>query len=177
MTKLKELEDLNRDQWFGTLKSICKARVDWNLCIEVVLLALMLVAILSSIGGIKLYGRDIPSLIVFIAISCMLALDVLSNYRFRKESGSLNTPDQLLHLYEKTVQNNAKCWFSIIVLLISKTIIDTNFSGLSFWLWLSFLIIVLVAYIISFFKDGLPKERDKEIIKALRELAEEEYIE
>ena len=173
MTKLKELEDINRDQWFGTIKSICKARVDWNLCIEVVLLALMLVAIFSSIGGMKLHDRDIPSLIVFIAIGCMLVLGVINNYRFRKKSGSLSTPDQLLHLYEKTVHNDAKCWFAIIVLLISKTIIDANFNGLSFWLWLAFLIIVLVAYIVSFFKDELLRKRDNEIIMALRELTEE----
>ena len=173
MTKLKELEDLNRDQWFGAIKRLCKARVDWNLCINVVFLALSLVAILSNLGGKKFNGTDAISFIVFIALSCVLAWSALSNFRFRKQSDSLSTPGQLLRLYEKTVQDNAKCWFAIIVLLISKTIIDTNFNGFSFWLWLAFLIIVLVVFIVSFFKDKLLRERDMEIIMALRELAEE----
>lgn len=173
MTELKELENLNRDQRFGTLKSICKARVDWNLCIEVVLLALVLVAIFSSIGGLKLYGLDIPSLIVFIAVSCMLVLGVLSNYRFRKKSDSLNTPDQLLHMYEKTVQNNRKCWFAIIVLLISKTIIDTNFNGFYFWLLSAILLVLVVVYVNLYLKNDLLSQREKDIIMALQELAEE----
>ena len=173
MTELKELENLNRDQRFGTLKSICKARVDWNLCIEVVLLALVLVAIFSSIGGLKLYGLEIPSLIVFIAVSCMLVLGVLSNYRFRKKSDSLNTPDQLLHMYEKTVQNNRKCWFAIIVLLISKTIIDTNFNGFYFWLLSAILLVLVVVYVNLYLKNDLLSQREKDIIMALQELAEE----
>ena len=173
MTELKELDNLNRDQRFGTLKSICKARVDWHLCIEVVLLALVLVAIFSSIGGLKLYGLDIPSLIVFIAVSCMLVLGVLSNYRFRKKSDSLNTPDQLLHMYEKTVQNNRKCWFAIIVLLISKTIIDTNFNGFYFWLLSAILLVLVVVYVNLYLKNDLLSQREKDIIMALQELAEE----
>lgn len=173
MTKLKELDNLNRSQWFGTLKSICKARADLNLFIEVLLLVLILVAILVNLNSIELNGSDAISLLLFIAMSCMLLWGVFSNYRFRKKSDSLNTPGQLLNLYEKTVQDNAKCWFGIIVLLISKAVIDTNFNGLSFWLWSALFIIVLVVYIVSFFKDALLRERDKEIIMALRELAEE----
>ena len=128
-------------------------------------------AILVNIDRIN--GSDVIPLLLFIAISCVLFWGVLSNYRFRKKSDSLNSPRQLLYLYEKTVHDNAKCWFAIIVLHISKTIIDTNFNGLAFWLWLAFLIIVLVAYIVSFFKDELLSKRDMEIITALRELAEE----
>lgn len=174
MTELKELEGLSRDQWFGTLKSICKARVDWNLCIEVIFLVLMLIVILSTFGTMRLYGLDIPSLVVIIAIICMVVWGVLSNYRFRKKSASISTPAQLLPLFEKTVQHNRICWFVIIVLLIGKTMIDTHFNGFYFWLMLALLVILVVGYVNLYLNKDLLSKREKEIIMALRELAEED---
>ena len=171
--KLEELENLNREDWFKALKGTCKSRVDLIFCLGLLLFILVAVAILTSLSDLKLNGFDIIPFVTLIAIGCILGLITLNNYRFRKRADSLNTPDQLLHTYEKTVQNNTKYRF-VNTILITCFFIFTIYNGRNSWWWLAIVLIILAVDIFLYFKKELVSERDKEIIRVLKELSEEE---
>ena len=165
-----ELDNLNKEELFETLKGSCKARVDLHYYIGILLLCLVCVAILFMLGQYRLYGLEIIPFVEFLAIGCIMGLLVANNYRFRKRADSLNTPEQLLHTYEKTVQNNNNCWFALMILIICRFIISTDFNGRYAWLRLAILIILLAAGVYLYFKKELVSQRDKEILRELREL-------
>ena len=52
--------------------------------------------------------------------------------------------------------------------------IDTHFNGFYFWLMLALLVILVVGYVNLYLNKDLLSKREKEIIMALRELAEED---
>lgn len=164
---LEELENLKQEQWFEALKGMCKSRVDLNLCIGVLLLVLVIIGLLSKLGHLD--WLDIE----FIAIGCVMGLLTLNNYRFRKRANSLSTPEQLLHTFEKTAKNNNKCWIAVALIITCKCIITTEVNGKYFWLTLAIQFIILAIGVFLYIKE-LINPRDKEIIKVLRELSEEE---
>lgn len=170
--KLEELENLDRKQWFEELKGMCKSRADLNLFFGLLLLVLVIIALLSKLGYSDINGIDIISFVEFIALGCLMGLLTLNNYWFRKRADSLNTPEQLLHTYEKTVNNNNKCWLALVLVIFLQSIVTTNFDGHYFWLRLVFLFILIVIAIVLYKKE-LINRRDKEIIRVLRELTEE----
>ena len=171
--KLEELEGLNRDQWFDELKGKCKSRADLNLCFGILVLVLIIIALLSRLGYSDINRIDIVPFVGFIALGCLMAFLTWNNYRFHKRADSLNTPDQLLHMYEKTVQNNNRCWLAFALLIACEEIIKAHFNGQYFWLKLGILLIAIIVAIVLYKKE-LINQRDKQIIRALRELTEEE---
>ena len=171
--KLDELEGLNREQRFEELKGMCKSRTDLNLCLGLLLLAFIILAVLTKLGYYGINGTDIIPFVEFCVLGCLVAFMTLNNYRFHKRADSLNTPDQLLNKYEKTVKNNNKCWLAFVLLIACKDILTIDFDGQYFWLRLVILFIV-IAVAVVLYKKVLISQRDKEIIGALRELTEEE---
>lgn len=115
--------------------------------------------------------------------SCMLflffisaGLIVVNNYLFLKGTDSLNTPEQLLDRYEKTLKNNRRAYYLGLLGIIGNitdpyAIIDRDMG----WLLIDiiFVVLLLALLVYSYFKGDFVNyktERDGDITRRLQDL-------
>ena len=164
----KELESLNRDELFEELKGKCKSIVKRDLygVIVLILVIPLLFFSLQKLGDPK----NIIYFISWITIFCYGVWLLLFDYRSLKNFDSLDTPERLLHWFEKKHRYRMITWFIGGIFLSVIFIVESWFKiGAIVGVALAIGIIALLFY----YGDG-PwwYRKDMDIIEQLRELVE-----
>ena len=112
----KELDNLNRGELFKELKGKCKSRTKIGLYGWLALLFLLLLLVFLEVNisyklNQNLQHREITLYIEEALFICAFCWYSLNNYRFLQKIDGLDSPDQLLHFYEKKLKNERGPFF------------------------------------------------------------------
>ena len=181
----KELDNLNRGELFKELKSKCKSRTKIGLYGWLALLFLLLLLVFLEVSiSFKLFKnlqhREITLYIEEVLFICAFCWYSLNNYRFLRKIDGLDSPDQLLHFYEKKLKNERGPFFLFQFGLLCYII-----DGLSFldifqlhkpWIGLLMILVVIVLFALVIYRyknvEKYYSSRAVEIIEQLKELTE-----
>lgn len=178
-----ELNNLNRDGLFEMLKGKCKSRAK---IYQYVVLMFIIIAI-AAIQWPWLFGSKnqyhdkidyILSLVFFILLVCEAGWLALYNYRFKKKIDSLETPEQLLHLFNKKIRceriSTLPAFFVLLLTIgydgFAKSVIGTE----NIYVVVFFVVAAALCVIYLSLCNGFRISRkDREIIEQLDELVGE----
>lgn len=114
-----------------------------------------------------------------LSVFCIAAAWIaVNNFRLLHKVNSLDTPEQLLHWYEMTMNNNRRAYYLAMLGLIGN-LVDPYAFIRSDWEWgwilvdLTILVATLAFLIYSYFKGDYLKyktDRDEDIIMRLHDL-------
>ena len=167
----KDLDNLSGNEMFETLKAKCKSKSRANIIFGLALFILIIAGILYLRSYPLEYRQGIACislLIEFAIIACASGLWALNNYRFLKKAGSLDTPDQLMYWYEKTIRIDRILFFLCLIAYL----LDLNLSLLTpLWVGLTAFVVLSVVFSLIFFKSDSSfwNSRNK-ILEQLQEL-------
>ena len=162
------LNNENRNELFEELKGKCKSIVKRDLYGSIVLILVipLLFFTLQKLGDPK----NIFYFISWITIFCYGVWLLLFDYRSLKNLGSLDTPERLLHWFEKVHRYRMITWFVGGICIFGIMLVGAGFNiGAIMGVALAIGIIALLFY----YSDG-PwwYRKDMDIIEQLRELVE-----
>ena len=171
--KLRDLNYVDRNEWFGIIKDVCRSQS------KRVVGFLVVVLLLITLAGIYFFtfnfqGNDIGDIatVCFELVICFaLIWGIVNNLRFLQVVGSLDTPQQLLLQHEKREKNDRKaalvCMLAVVVSLGGPY----SFTDWSWGYWA--MKAILIALILIFYFKGIymrSSDRDNEISERLQEL-------
>ena len=162
------LDNQTRNELFEELKGKCKSIVKRDLYGSIVLILVipLLFFTLQKLGEPK----NIIYFILWIAIFCFGGWSLLYDYRSLKNIDSLDTPERLLHWFEKVHRYRMITWFVGGICIFGIMLVGAGFNiGAIMGVALAIGIIALLFY----YSDG-PwwYRKDMDIIEQLRELVE-----
>jgi Na+/melibiose symporter-like transporter len=162
------LNNENRNELFEELKGKCKSIVKRDLYGSIVLILVipLLFFTLQKLGDPK----NIIYFMLWITIFCFGVWSLLYDYRSLKNLGSLDTPERLLHWFEKVHRYRMITWFVGGICIFGIMLVGAGFNiGAIMGVALAIGIIALLFY----YSDG-PwwYRKDMDIIEQLRELVE-----
>ena len=164
----QELENLNRKELFEELKDKCKSIVKRDLygVIVLILVIPLLFFTLQKLGDPK----NIIYFMLWITIFCFGGWSLLYDYRSLKNFDSLDTPERLLHWFEKVHRYRMITWFVGGIFLFVIFIVDAWFN---IWAIMGVALAVGIMALLFYYSDG-PwwYRKDMDIIEQLRELVE-----
>ena len=162
------LNNENRRELFEELKGKCKSIVKRDLYESIILILFipLLFFTAQKLGDPK----NIFYFICWITIFCYGVWLLLFDYRSLKNLGSLDTPERLLHWFEKVHRYRMITWFVGGICIFGIMLVGAGFNiGAIMGVALAIGIIALLFY----YSDG-PwwYRKDMDIIEQLRELVE-----
>lgn len=171
--KLRDLNYVDRNEWFGIIKDVCRSQS------KRIVGFLVVVLLLLSLAGIYFFtynyqGRDIGDIaaICFETVICFaLIWGIVNNLRFLRMVGSLNTPQQLLLQHEKREKNDRKAALVGMLVVVASLGGPYSFTDWSWGYWA--MKAILIALILIFYFKGIymrSSDRDNEISERLHEL-------
>ena len=171
--KLKDLNYVDRDEWFGIIKDVCRSQS------KRVVGFLVVVLLLITLAGIYFFkfnfqGHGIGDIaaICFETVICFaLIWGIVNNLRFLRMVCSLNTPQQLLLQHEKRGKNDRRAALVGMLAVVAGLGGPYSFTDSSWGYWA--MKAILIALILIFYYNGIymrPSDRDKEITERLQEL-------
>lgn len=175
---LDEFYNLSKDECFVRIKAECRSQAKQRLRFDVIL-ALFTIAIIIVFAWKWLdHGRNVRILPFFqFSVLCLAAVwAAVSNYRCLQWVDNLNTPEHLLHWYEKTMNNNRNAYYLGTLALIFNVVDPYAFDNHEWdWIWvdMTFVVLMLAFLIYSYFKGDYLKYKtdlDEEIIDRLHDL-------
>ena len=158
----------NRNELFEELKGKCKSIVKRNLYGSIVLI---LVIPLLFFTGQKLGDpKNIFYFISWITIFCYGVWLLLFDYRSFKNLDSLDTPERLLHWFEKVHRYRMITWFVGGIFVFVIYLVDSWFN---IWAIVGEALAIVIIALLFYYSDG-PwwYRKDMDIIEQLRELVE-----
>lgn len=164
----KELESLNRDELFEELKGKCKSIVKRDL--YSVIICILIIPILFFTAQKLGDPKNIIYLMFWITIFCYGGWSLLSDYRSLKNLDSLDTPERLLHWFEKVHRYRMITWFVGGIFLFVIFVVE---SGFNIWAIVGVALGIGIMALLFYYSDG-PwwYRKDMDIIEQLRELVE-----
>ena len=171
--KLKDLNYVDRDEWFGIIKDVCRSQSKRAVGFLAAILLLVILAGIYSFTS-KSQGLEVGDIaaICFDLVICFtLIWGIVNHLRFLRIADSLSTPQQLLLQHEKRIKNERRaalvCIVTVIVSLGGPYILTV--SDWPYWAMKA----ILIALIIFFYYKGSymrPSNRDIEITERLQDL-------
>ena len=173
---LDEFYSLSKRECFEKLLDESRSQAKRRLCISLIFM-LIFIALIIWIVIYKPQGYEYYTICQF-AVFCLGAGWIaVNNFRLLRRLDSLDTPEQLLYWYEKTIKNNHKASFLIILGLIGSFYPDIAYNIKYFnWNWIlveltaNVAIIVFLLYIYFKGYQNDRTRRDEEIVDRLEEL-------
>lgn len=171
--KLKDLNYVDRNEWFDIIKDVCRSQSKRGVGFLAVILLLFIHA------GIYYFTfnyqghnvGDIAAICFDLVICFTLIWGIVNHLRFLRVLGSLDTPQQLLPQHEKRIKNDRRaalvCMLAVVVSLGGSYAFTDSSWG--YWAMKA----VFIAIILIFYFKGSylrPSERDNEITERLQEL-------
>ena len=171
--KLRDLNYVDRNEWFGIIKDVCRSQS------KRVVGFLVVVLLLLSLAGIYFFtfnfqGNDIGDIatVCFELVICFaLIWGIVNNLRFLQVVGSLDTPQQLLLQHEKREKNDRKAALVGMLVVVASLGGPYSFTDWSWGYWA--MKAILIALILIFYFKGIymrSSDRDNEISERLQEL-------
>ena len=171
--KLKDLNYVDRNEWFGIIKDVCRSQSKRAVGFLAVILLLFILAGIYFLTS-KYQGHDVGDMaaICFDLIICFVLIwGIVNNLRFLRVADSLSTPQQLLLQHEKRIKNDRRaalvCIVTVIVSLGGPYIFTV--SDWPYWAMKA----IIIVLILIFYFNGIymrPSDRDIEITERLQEL-------
>ena len=162
------LNNENRRELFEELKGKCKSIVKRDLYgfIVLILVIPLLFFTLQKLGDPK----NIIYFMLWITIFCFGVWSLLYDYRSLKNFDSLDTPERLLHWFEKVHRYRMITWFVGGIFLFVIFIVDSWFD---IWAIMGVALAIGIMALLFYSSDG-PwwYRKDMDIIEQLRELVE-----
>ena len=174
--KYEELDNLSRGERFERIKALCRSQAIIGLCIAVVLLL--------AFTSITYTWRDLELktvLFFLLTVGCVLSgWMAVNNLWFLYRQGSLDTPEQLLHWYEKRFKNDRNVFYLVVLALFigdpSLWFDIINLDRIWVLTRLMTVVAVIALLIYSYFNNdilwGYVTRRDEEIFDRLEDLVE-----
>ncbi len=164
----KELDNLNKDELFNELKGKCKSIVKRDLFgfIIWILVFVLLIFTWQRLDDPK----EIFFFIFWLFVFCFEGWSLLFDLRFLKIVDNLDTPNRLLHWFEKRHRYNFILWLVAIILIFASFLVESSFNlGAVVGVVIG---IGIIAYL--FYSSDGPwwYRKEKDIIERLRELGE-----
>ena len=173
----QELDNLSRGEQYDKIKALCRFQAIIGLCIAVVIL-LFTIALVNTWSDLE---KIRVALICLLSAGCVASgWMVVNNLWFLYKQRSLDTPDQLLHWYEKRFKNdrNAVYLIGFGFFLCSPSLwYDIFYLDDRCWILLKLAVVAVVVGLViySYFRDDIlgrvMTRRDEEIIDWLEELS------
>lgn len=175
--KLEESYNLSRDKWFDRIKGECRSQAIKGLCLAAMILLVFIV--------IKVTWPDSELRVVTICLTFVGCLAsgwmVVNNLWFLLRLDRLDTPEQLLHWYQRRFNyDRTAAYLAMLGVIIFDPILwfdIFNFDWTLIVLRLAPEVGIIALLIFSYFNDDtLDKfitRRDEEIFDQLEELVEE----
>ncbi len=177
---LDEFYNLSKDESFERIKGECRTQAKRRLCGSLICLLLLIVLIVCIVilkpQEFEYYTNTfyICMLSVFCLAAGWFAVD---NYRLLYRVDSLDTPEQLLHWYEKTINNKRKVGWLIALGCISAFYPEVAYN-IKYFDWirisldLTFKVAIIVFWLYAYYKGYLEDKsrRDEDIIDRLEDL-------
>lgn len=171
--KLKDLNYVDRNEWFGIIKDVCRSQSKRAVGFLAVILLLFILAGIYFLTS-KYQGHDVGDMAAIcldLVICFALIWGIVNNLRFLRMVGSLDTPQQLLLQHEKREKNDRRaalvCIVTVIVSLGGPYIFTV--SDWPYWAMKA----IIIVLILIFYFNGIymrPSDRDIEITERLQEL-------
>ena len=162
------LNNENRNELFEELKGKCKSIVKRDLYGSIVLILVipLLFFTLQKLGDPK----NIFYFIYWITIFCFGVWSLLFDYRSLKNLDSLDTPERLLHWFEKKHRYNMIFWIVGCVCIFGIMLVG---AGFDIWAIIGMALGIGIV-VLCFYSSGGPwwYRKDMDIIEQLRELVE-----
>lgn len=129
MMKAADINNLNRRETFEMFADKCKSRANVSICAGLIILGLAIAALVWALNchPQSPYFDDIDAIFFFayfISIVCATGCSVLFNYRYKKEIDRLDTPDQLLDLFEKKLRYEKRFFILPVIILMAYIFYD-----------------------------------------------------
>ena len=172
---LDEFYELSREECILRIKDECRSQAKKRMLFGAIFLLWMAILIFLWIKLEQVRILYVCQLSVFCIAAAWIAVN---NFRLLHRVNSLDTPEQLLHLYEKTMNNNRRAYYLAMLGLIGN-LVDPYAFIRSDWEWgwilvdLTILVATLAFLIYSYFKGDYLKyktDRDEDIIMRLHDL-------
>ena len=171
---LDELYNLSREESFERIKDESRSQAKWRLCASLICFLIFIATLISmKIWRYQELDRIDTIYACLLLVYCFAAGWIaVNNLRFLKRVDSLDTPEQLLHCYEKTINHSRKAAILAIIVSIGDPYVFLHDDRL--WVLLNVTItLAIIAFLIyTFFKDywAYKTRRDEEIIDRLQDL-------
>ena len=171
--KLDEFYKLSKDECLERIKQESQSQAKRGLFCSLIAMLLFIVILIDiEVWNHREFGicDDIWACMDFV-FCVALAWMAVNYFRLLTRVDSLDTPEELLHLYEKTIKNNRRaCIPLIICIFVDPYAYDKD------WIWnilCSAIAVAMIAlFIFAYFKDYLEfkTRRDEEIIDRLQDI-------
>ena len=171
--KLKDLNYVDRDEWLGIIKDVCRSQSKRAVGFLAVILLLFIHAGIYFFTS-KYQGHgigDIAASCFELAICSTLIWGIVNNLRFLRVVDSLDTPQQLLLQHEKRIKNDRRAALVCMLAAVASLGGSYAFTDSSWGYWA--MKAILIALILFFYFKGSylkSSDRDKEITERLQEL-------
>lgn len=178
--KEEEIGNLNNSELFEQIKAKClsKPRIDFY---SGLIILILIIAFMAYIG-VTAYPysvNDVIFLVFYAVMACIGVWLVLYSYRLKMRINSLDTPDQLLYWYKKSIRVDRMfslvCGLALIISQICHAYLGEggNIDYKSFFT----LIVLTVAFVLLFnylyMNSGIVKDKEMDIIDRLEDLIEQ----
>ena len=170
---LDEFYNLGKRECFERLIDECRSQAKRRLCYSLICVLLFIILLICTKAW-NYREFDITDYIytserlVFSFVAGWIALNYL---RLLKRVDSIDTPEQLLHCYEKTIKNSYTIGFLALLACVFDPYAMINGK---LWMWMNVTISVAIIAILiyCYFNDMLvyKTRRDEEIIDRLQDL-------
>ncbi len=162
------LNNETRNELFEQVKGKCKSMLKRDLCESIILILVipLLFFTAQKLGDPK----NIIYFMLWITIFCFGGWLLLYDYRSLKNIDSLDTPERLLHWFEKVHRYRMITWFVGGIFLFVIFIVDSWFN---IWAIMGVALAIGIIALGYYYSDG-PwwYRKDMDIIEQLRELVE-----
>ena len=171
---LDEFYNLSKRECFERIIDESRTQAKRRLCFSLIgVLIFIVILICTEIWNYREFDIVDDIYACLVLILCFVAAWIaVNNFRLLKRLNSIDSPEQLLHCYEKTIKNN----FKVSILALIACVVDPYafINDDKVWLWLSVTITVaVIAFLIyCYYNDILmyKTRRDEEIIDRLQDL-------
>ena len=167
---LDEFNKLSKDESFERIKEESRSKAKRMVCYS--LMAMFFIVALTI--GMELWGYENNVISISWAVFfCFIAGWIgVNNFRLFRRVDNLDTPEQLLHGYEKTIRNDRNaCYVGILVGVFDPYL---YVPGDKAWnvMWLVIIVAAVVFLVYSFYHEywEFRTRRDEEIIDRLHDL-------
>ena len=162
------LDNQTRNELFEQVKGKCKSMLKRDLYgfIVLILVIPLLFFTLQKLGDPK----NIIYFMLWITIFCYGVWLLLFDYRSLKNLGSLDTPERLLHWFEKVHRYRMITWFVGGICIFGIMLVG---AGFNIWAIMGVALAIGIMALLFYYSDG-PwwYRKDMDIIEQLRELVE-----
>ncbi len=160
------LNNENRRELFEELKGKCKSMLKRDLYESIILI--LFIPLLFFTAQKLDDPKNIIYFMLWITIFCFGGWLLLFNYRSFKNIDSLDTPERLLHWFEKKHRYNMILWIVGSIFLFAILLVH---SGFNIWTIVGVALAIGIIALAYYSGEGpLSYRKDRDIIEQLREL-------